>query len=136
MSTTVRPDRRNPSRAGATSIESGLPGLAAALLAFVIAGVGGAIDIVTGDGLRTLFAGCLIAGVVVASFAARRSQVFYVVVSPPLTCLVLAMVTVLTTSNSAVDLTAAYLAHGFPAIAAAVGAGLLIALLRRLSPHS
>ncbi len=132
MSTSVKPPRSgsrpvlNPSRRG-------MAGPAAALLAFVVSGIGGSIDVFTGPGLRLLFAICLIGSTAVAAALVRRSDLLWVVLAPPLICLALAMVNVLTTSHSATGLTMDYLAHGFPAIAIATGLAALIGGVRLLS---
>lgn len=112
--------------------EPGLHGLFGAVLAAAIAAVGGVIDIFTGQGLRLLFAICLAVGVAIAGFVVRRRHVLYVAFAPPLICLGLAMLNVLTTSYSATGLTIDYLTRGFPAIAVATGVGFAIAAIRQL----
>ncbi|MGI8870429.1 MAG: DUF6542 domain-containing protein [Mycobacteriales bacterium] len=110
--------------------ERGVHGLVASLVILVIAGIGGAVDSMTGDGLRTVFAVCLVVGVVIAGLVVRRSDVLYIVFAPPLVTVMLALVTVLTTSKSAFDLLASYLSNGFPPIAIASAVGALIAGIR------
>lgn len=129
-----RSDQAAPASSGRAThaTEPGLHGLLGAVLAAAIAAVGGVIDIFTGQGLRTLFAVCLAVGVAIAAFAVRRRQVLYVAFAPPLICLGLAMLNVLTTSYSATGLTIDYLTRGFPAIAVATGVGFAIAAIRQL----
>jgi hypothetical protein len=111
----------------------GMAGPAAALLAFVVSAIGGSIDVFTGPGLRLLFTICLIGSTAVAAYLVRRSDLLWVILAPPLICLALAIVNVLTTSHSATGLTMDYLAHGFPAIALATGLAALIGAGRLLS---
>ncbi|MGI8696831.1 MAG: DUF6542 domain-containing protein [Mycobacteriales bacterium] len=133
MTTSARAQRptRSPGRRSRRP-DTGLPGPAAALLTFVVAGIGGVIDILTGDGLRALFAAALIIAVIVAAVVVRVREIWYVVFAPPLICVALAALNVLTTSHSAIDLTAAYLANGFPTLAVATGIALAIGLIRRI----
>jgi hypothetical protein len=121
--------RRSPSVRG----ERGVHGLVAAFITLVIAGIGGAIDIFTGNGLRTVFAVCLIVGVVIAGIVVRRRDALYIVFAPPLITVLLALINVATTSKGAFDLMASYLAHGFPPIAIASAVGAVIAGIRLLS---
>lgn len=124
---------RSSGRQVVSQTERGISGPVAAAVAFVIAAVGAAIDVVTGDGLRTIFAVFLVAAVVVGIVIVRRRQVFYLVFAPPLICVALALLSVLTTSHSAKGLTLDYLAHGFPAIATATGVALVFAVIRLLT---
>lgn len=124
---------RSSGRQVVSPTERGISGPVAAAVAFVIAAVGAAIDVVTGDGLRTIFAVFLVAAVVVGIVIVRRRQVFYLVFAPPLICVALALLSVLTTSHSAKGLTLDYLAHGFPAIATATGVALVFAVIRLLT---
>lgn len=112
--------------------ERGVHGLLASLVTLIVAGIGGAVDIFTGDGLRTVFAVCLIIGVVAAGIVVRRRDALYIVFAPPLITALLALVNVATTSHGAVDLLASYLANGFPPIAIASAVGALIAGIRLL----
>lgn len=124
---------RTSGRQVVSQTERGVSGPAAAAVAFVIAAVGAAVDVFTGDGLRTVFAVFLVAAVVVGVVVVRRRQVFYLVFAPPLICVALALLSVLTTSHSAKGLTLDYLAHGFPAIATATGVALVLAVIRLLT---
>jgi hypothetical protein len=103
---------------------------------FVIAALGGMIDVFTGPGLRTLFAIALIAGTVIAALLVAWQESLWVVFAPPLICLALALINVVATSHSAVGLAADYLTHGFPPIAVAVGAAALINGVRALAARS
>ena len=96
-------------------------------------GIAGSIDVFTGPGLRLLFTICLIASTAVAAALVRRGDLLWVVLAPPLICLALAMVNVLTTSHSATGADDGLPAHGFPAIAIAVGLAALIGGIRLLN---
>lgn len=129
MSTNQQSSRR-ARPAAVIAKRPGVTGPAAALIAFIIAGVGGMVDALTGPGLRTIFAVALIVGSVLAAFIVRSNEVMWVIFAPPLICLALALVNVATSSHSATGLAADYLTHGFPAIAAAVAAAAVIGGIR------
>lgn len=131
MSTKVEPPRSGSRKR--TTPSPGMAGPVAALLVFVVSGIAGSIDVFTGPGLRLLFTICLVASTAVAAALVRRGDLLWVVLAPPLICLALAMVNVLTTAHSATGLTMDYLAHGFPAIAIAVGLAALIGGIRLLN---
>jgi hypothetical protein len=131
VSTKVEPPRSGSRKQ--TPPSPGMAGPVAALLVFVVSGIAGSIDVFTGPGLRLLFTICLIASTAVAAALVRRGDLLWVVLAPPLICLALAMVNVLTTAHSATGLTMDYLAHGFPAIAIAVGLAALIGGIRLLN---
>lgn len=132
MSASLQSGRRTTS-APSVHGRRGLPGPAAALLALVIAGLGAAVDVFTGPGLRLLFAICLVGGCLLAVLLVRRRDVLWLVFAPPLICLALALVSVLTTSHSAVGLTADYLTHGFPPIALATVLCGIVAAVRAIA---
>lgn len=131
MSTSLQPPRSG-SRSVPAARQRGMAGPAAALLAFVVSGIGGSIDVFTGPGLRLLFTICLIGSTAAAAILVRRHDLLWVILAPPLICLALAIVNVLTTSHSATGLTMDYLAHGFPAIALATGVAAVIGGVRML----
>ena len=116
--------------------ERGLPGWAALLLLLVIAGVGGIIDTISGAQVR----GGFNIGIVVASVAAillvRRSAMFPVVIAPPIVYSVASGLMLYLRSGGLSDRRALYdgaanwLVYGFPAIAAATAAVLIIAGIR------
>lgn len=128
--------RRRASAAATPRPRHGTSGPVAALIVFVIAALGGMIDVFTGPGLRTLFAIALIAGTVIAALLVAWQESLWVVFAPPLICLALALINVVATSHSAVGLAADYLTHGFPPIAVAVGAAALINGVRALAARS
>lgn len=113
--------------------QRGMRGYAAALFAFVVSAIGGIVDGLRVGGLGTIFAACLIAATAIATLAVRRGSVLWVVLAPPLICVAVALVSVVTTSHSALGLAADYLTHGFPTIAIAVGVGAAIAAVRLIA---
>lgn len=122
-----------------TTTERGLPAWAAFLVLLAIAGVGGLIDTVSGSDVR----GGFNIGIVVASIAAmlvvRRSGMFPIVIAPPLVYS-LASASMLYLRSGGLkdrkvlfDGAANWLVYGFPAIAAATAAVLIIAGVRLIT---
>lgn len=74
--------RRVPRRAGAW--ERGLPLAPAVALVAVLAVFGAAVDSVTGPGLRTVFAVCMVLGSVLAAVLVRPCRLVALVATPPL----------------------------------------------------
>ena len=131
MSASLQSSRRRPS-GPVTRSHRGVTGPAAAIFALIIAGIGGAIDIATGPGLRLIFAICLIGGSAIAALVVRRRDVLWVVFAPPLICVAIALISIPLTDHSLIGLAADYLTHGFPPIAIATGVAAIIAVLRKL----
>jgi hypothetical protein len=116
--------------------ERGLPGWGALIVLLVIAGIGGLIDVLSGSQSR----GGFNYGVVIASFVAilvvRRSGMFPVVIAPPIVYSVVSGGMLYVRSGGLhnrkvlFDGAANWLVYGFPAIAAATAAVLIIAGIR------
>jgi hypothetical protein len=70
----------------------GLTATGAVALALVLGALGGAYDVVTGPGLRTVFAICFIAGCVAAAATVHREDLRAAVVMPPLVYVALALI--------------------------------------------
>jgi hypothetical protein len=119
-----------------TRSQRGPSGPIAALFALVVAGIGGAIDVITGPGLRITFACCLIGGAAIAALLVRRRDVLWVVFAPPLICVAIALVSIPLTNHGLIGLAADYLTHGFPPIAIATGVAAIIAVIRKLGGRS
>jgi hypothetical protein len=117
----------------------GLPGWAAVLLLIVIAGIGGVIDQISGASLQGAFNWALILASLIAILAVRRSQMFSVVIAPPLVYFIASAAKLYLTSNGLKDRAALtnaaanWLVYGFPAIAGATAIVLLIAGLRTIA---
>lgn len=116
----------------------GLTATGAVALALVLGLAGGAFDVLTGSGLREVFAVSFVAGCALAAFAAHREDLAATVVMPPLVYVVLALVagavekTVGTGSfltQQALELANA-LVLGAPVLAAATLAALVVAVAR------
>jgi len=117
----------------------GLTALGALALAIAFGLVGGAVDVVTGPGLRVVFAVCFVTGSALAALLVHREDLRAAVVMPPLVYLLLALFAGLveTTGHDgsfitqqAVELFNS-LVVGAPVLLAATGAALAIALWRR-----
>jgi len=116
----------------------GLTAAGAASLAIALGATGGLVDVLTGSGLRTVFAVCFVAGCVIAALTVHREDLFASVVMPPLVYVLLALLagafsqTVAVGSmltRQALEL-ASSLFLGAPVLLAATGAAAVIALLR------
>ncbi|MDQ2837613.1 MAG: hypothetical protein M3Y42_02510 [Actinomycetota bacterium] len=123
-------------RRGRSRPERGLPGWLAVLLLIAVAGVGGVIDSVTGSAVRGAFNYGLVIASLLAILAVRRSQMFSVVIAPPLVYFAasagLLYVRTGGLHNRAKLLDAAtnWIVYGFPAIAGATAVVLVIAGIR------
>lgn len=107
-------------------------------MALVAGLAGGAIDVLTGPGLREVFAVSFVLGCVVAALTVHREDLVAAVVMPPLVYVVLALIggaverTAKTGSfltQQAIELVNA-LVLGAPVLLAATGAALVVALVR------
>jgi hypothetical protein len=116
----------------------GLTATGAVVLALALGVAGGAVDVMTGSGLRTVFAVCFVAGCVLAALTVHREDLVAAVVMPPLVYVVLAVLAGLVERSSAsgsflvqqvLELASA-LVLGAPVLMAATGAALLVALAR------
>lgn len=119
-----------------TRSHRGASGPVAVVFALIVAGIGGAIDIATGPGLRLTFACCLIGGSLIAALMVRQRDVWWVVFAPPLICVAIALISIPLTDHGLIGLAADYLTHGFPPIAIATGAAALVAVIRKLGARS
>jgi len=116
----------------------GLTAMGAVTLALAFGAGGGLIDVLTGPGLRTVFAVCFIAGCALAALTVHREDLVAAVVMPPLVYVVLAAVAGAFSQTIAVgsmltrqvlELTTS-LILGAPVLLAATGAAFVIALGR------
>jgi uncharacterized protein DUF6542 len=118
--------------------EPGLPGWAAVGVLIVIAGIGGVIDQISGASIQGAFNWALILASLVAILIVRRSQMFAVVIAPPLVYFVASAAKLYITSNglkdrsALTDAAANWLVYGFPAIAGATAIVLVIAGVRMI----
>lgn len=116
--------------------DRGLPGWGALLVLLVIAGIGGVIDTLSGAQARGGFNYGVVIASVVAILVVRRSGMFPIVIAPPIVYS-LASGAMLYVRSSGLhdkrvlfDGAANWLVYGFPAIASASAAVLIIAGIR------
>jgi hypothetical protein len=128
------PRRQTPRRDAPA--ERGLPGWGALIVLLVIAGIGGLIDVLSGSQSRGGFNYGVVIASVVAILVARRSGMFSVVIAPPIVYSVVSGGMLYVRSGGLhnrkvlFDGAANWLVYGFPAIAAATAAVLIIAGIR------
>jgi len=119
--------------------EPGLPGWLAVVLLVAIAGVGGVIDSASGTAIRGVFNYSLVLASLVAILAVRRSEMFSVVIAPPLVYFVASAGLLYVRSGGLhnrvklIDAATNWVVYGFPAIAGATAVVLVIAGIRLLS---
>jgi Gpi18-like mannosyltransferase len=127
---------RQPQR---TRRESGLPGWLAVLLLIAIAGVGGLIDSISGSAIRGVFNWSLVFASLVAILLVRRSQMFSVVIAPPLVYFVASAGLLyvrtggLHNRGKLIDAATNWIVYGFPAIAGATAVVLVVAGIRLMA---
>jgi Gpi18-like mannosyltransferase len=119
--------------------ESGLPGWLAVLLLIAIAGVGGLIDSLSGSSIRGVFNWSLVLASLIAILLVRRSQMFSVVIAPPLVYfaasagLLYVRTGGLHNRGKLIDAATNWVVYGFPAIAGATAVVLVVAGIRLLA---
>lgn len=134
-----RPWARARDRARVKERERGLPGWAALLVLLVIAGIGGVVDTLSGTQIRGGFNIGIVIASIVAILVVRRSAMFPIVIAPPIVYSAAsgAMIYVrsggLDNRSVIYDAAANWLVYGFPAIAGATAAVLIIAGVRLIS---
>ncbi|MEP6599804.1 MAG: DUF6542 domain-containing protein [Actinomycetota bacterium] len=125
--------------ATAKSTERGVPGWLAVLVLVGLAGVGGLIDVARGTSIKGGFNIGLIAASVVAIVIVRRRSMFPVLVAPPLVYFIAsaAMLYIrssgLSDRSQLLDAAINWLVYGFPAIAGATAAVLIIGGIRMVT---
>jgi Domain of unknown function (DUF6542) len=119
--------------------ERGVSGLIAVLVLIGVAAIGAAIDLINHSQVKGGFNISIVVGTVVAILIVRRSAMFPVVVAPPLVYVAASAVLLYTRSSGLhdrkvlLDAAANWLVYGFPAIAGATAAVLIIAGIRLIS---
>ncbi len=133
----ARPGSRRPPASERPVAEPGsrLRGVVAVLAVFVITLAGGAADWFLGMGLGMITLVALVASTAIATLVVRRRDVLSVVVSPPLVFVGVAGVFVALSPTLTLSLptVATLLIRGFPTMAVATGAALLLGLVRLIS---
>ena len=108
-----------------------MPGWAALLLLVAIAGASGLVDSLSGTSVRGVFNYGLVAASLVAILVVKRSQMFPVVVAPPLVYLAGSAAQLYLHSGAhLMDQATNWIVYGFPAIAGATAVVLVIAGIR------
>jgi len=119
--------------------ESGLPGWLAVLLLIAIAGAAGLIDSISGSSIRGVFNYGLIFASLIAILVVRRSQMFSVVIAPPLVYfaasagLLYVRTGGLHNRGKLSDAAINWIVYGFPAIAGATAVVLVVAGIRLMA---
>jgi hypothetical protein len=120
----------------AARAERGLPWWGALLLLVGIAAIGGLIDTLGSIQVKGGFNFGIIAASIIAILAVKRSHMFPIVIAPPIVYSAAALFQLYVRSSGLsdrkviIDAAANYLVYGFPAIAAATAAVLIIAGVR------
>ncbi|MCA1710413.1 MAG: hypothetical protein LC789_01750 [Actinobacteria bacterium] len=119
----------------------GLTAAGAVAVALLLGAAGGLVDVLTGPGLRTVFAICFVAGCALAALVVHREDLLAAVVMPPLVYVVLALLagafSEATAAGSLLTRQALELASalvlGAPVLLTATAVALVIALARAIS---
>lgn len=119
--------------------QPGLPGWAALVVLLVISIIGAIVDASTGPGIRGGFNVALVVGSTVAILLVRRRGMFPIVIAPPIVYALVSGVVLYARMGGAakkrsivIDAAANFLVYGFPAIAGATAATLIVAGIRML----
>ncbi len=126
-------DRRAPSRP--TTPQRGVRGALGVLGVFLLALLGAGADSFVGVGLGTLTLVTLVAGTVLATLVVRRRDLGTIVVAPPLVFVGVALVNIVLAPSATFSLPtlATLLIRGFPAMAIAVAAALVLTVVRLIA---
>jgi hypothetical protein len=116
--------------------ERGLPGWLAVLVLVAIAGISGIIDSASGSSIRGVFNYGLVLASLVAILLVKRSQMFSVVIAPPLVYFAASAALLyirtggLHNRGKLLDAATNWIVYGFPAIAGATAVVLVVASIR------
>lgn len=119
--------------------ERGVAGWFAVLVLIAISAIGGAVDLASGSQVRGGFNVGIVVASIVAVIIVRRRAMFPVVVAPPLVYFAASAIMLYARSGGLhdrkvlLDAAANWLVYGFPAIAGATAAVLIIAGIRMFS---
>jgi hypothetical protein len=118
--------RPTPERGG------GLRGIVAALGIFFVTLAGAGVDSYVGIGLGLITLGSLVGSTVIAALAVRRRDLASVVVAPPLVFVAVAGLNIALAPSATFNAAtvATLLIRGFPTMAIATGAAIVLALIR------
>lgn len=132
------PSTGHPAAGVAVGDRRGLTATGAVAVALLLGLAGGAVDVLTGPGLREVFAVSFVAGCGIAAFTVHREDLAAAVVMPPLVYVVLlaigGLVERATASGSLLTQQAIELVNALvtsaPVLMAATGLALVVALVR------
>jgi Gpi18-like mannosyltransferase len=135
------PGARAPERTaiGADRPERGVAGWLAVIVLIVVSAIGAAVDLLTGSAIKGGFNIALIVGSIIAIVIVRRRSMFSVVVAPPLVYFVASAGILyirsggLSNRSQLIDSAVNWLVYGFPAIAGATAAVLIISGIRMIT---
>jgi hypothetical protein len=119
--------------------ERGLPWWAGLLVLLAVSGVGGLIDTIGSLQAKNGFNIGIVVASIIAVLLVKRSHMFPIVIAPPIVYSAAALLQLYVRSSGlhdhrvVLDAAANYLVYGFPAIAAATAAVLIIAGVRLIS---
>lgn len=124
-------ERQRPARRAAPP-QRGIRGALGVLGAFLVTLAGAAVDSYVGVGLGIITTVALVGSVVVAALLVRRRDLGTLVVAPPLLFVGVAVVNIVLAPSATLSLPtiATLLIRGFPAMAIAVAAALVITVVR------
>jgi hypothetical protein len=134
-----RTDRSMQALRAQRAPERGLPWWGALLVLILIAAIGGVIDTLGSFSVRGGFNFGIVAASIVAILLVKRSHMFPIVIAPPIVYSAAALFQLYIRSSGlhdkkvVLDAAANYLVYGFPAIAAATAAVLIIAGIRLIA---
>ena len=136
-----REDEAAPSHGVHVADRRGLTAFGGVTIALLLGLAGGIIDVLTGPGLRTVFAICFIAGCALAALKVHREDLIAAIVMPPLVYVAIALVAgAFSQANTAGSLLtrqalelATSLVLGAPVLLTATGLAFVIALARGIA---
>jgi len=121
--------------------EWGLPGWLAVVVLVAVAGIGGIIDSASDSAIRGAFNYGLVLASLLAILVVKRSQMFSVVIAPPLVYFVASAGLLyfrtggLHNRGKLLDAATNWIVYGFPAIAGATAVVLVVAGIRLVARH-
>jgi hypothetical protein len=128
----LQPDAPVRGRSAVEASGRTLRGVFAVLAVFVLTLAGGAVDSFRGIGLSTLTLIALAGGTILATWLVRRRDLASMVIAPPLIFTAVAGVNIALAPSATFSLTtiATLLVRGFPTMAIATGAAVVVCLIR------
>ena len=130
----LAPDAPVRGRSAAAEASGGrrLRGVYAVVAVFLVTLAGGAVDSFRGIGLSTITLIALVGSTILGTWLVRRRDLFSMVIAPPLVFTAVAGVNIALAPSATFSLTtiATLLVRGFPTMAIATGAAVVLCLIR------